>query len=210
VLERYEEIERYLMRSSDIDDDKARKGQMAGVQYPIDSSHITSHDSSHITSHDSSHITSHDSSHITSHDSSHITSHDSGHITSHDSGHSARAAIHGNGDGVSISAREHLQGFDNYSISLNCDKSAEDERRQSGSSQNTNKAFFDHRHSRREGMKASSGRSEPDLALCEDTCACWLRQLTATVPVLLPVCTHMPLRTYKRCFSYDADYEAVP
>jgi hypothetical protein len=178
VLERYEEIERYLMRSSDIDDDKARKGQMAGVQYPIDSSHITSHDSSH--------------------------------ITSHDSGHSARAAIHGNGDGVSISAREHLQGFDNYSISLNCDKSAEDERRQSGSSQNTNKAFFDHRHSRREGMKASSGRSEPDLALCEDTCACWLRQLTATVPVLLPVCTHMPLRTYKRCFSYDADYEAVP
>jgi hypothetical protein len=182
VLERYEEIERYLMRGSHIDDDKARKDQLTGVQYPIDRSHITSHDS----------------------------------------GHSARAAIHGNGGGDSISTKEHLQGFDNYSISLNCDICAEDERRQIDSSQNTNKAFFDHRHSRREGMKASSGsgsgsgsgcssgRSEPDLALCEDTCACWLRQLTATVPVLLPVCTHMPLRTYKRCFSYDADYEAVP
>jgi hypothetical protein len=189
VLERYEEVVRYLKRGSDIDDNRARNGRLTGVgvqQLPV-------------------------SSHYSSIDTSRDSSHDRSIDTSRDRGHSARAAaIHSVGEGVGTTIREHLEGFDNYSISLNYDVSGEDEGRQGDSALS---AFFDHRHSRREGIKASSGsdsgRIELDVTVCEDTCACWLRQLTASVPVLLPVCAHMSMR-YRRCFYYDTDYEAVP
>lgn len=174
VLERYEEVEQYLKRGSDIDDRRASKGHFTTIQHPIASRNINISDK----------------------------------------WYNARLSIHSSGEGVGISARELVEGFDNYSVSLNYDMSAEDGARQRDSTLSTNITFFARRHSRSERIKASSGsgsssRNEPVLTVSEDTCACWLRQLTTSVPALHPVCAHMTLRTYKRCFSYSADQESV-